>query len=24
EFIEGRDINDIAIDLKDAFNENCK
>ncbi|EOB0857609.1 TPA: BrxA/BrxB family bacilliredoxin, partial [Staphylococcus aureus] len=24
EFIEGRDINDIAMDLKDAFDENCK
>ncbi|HAZ5618927.1 TPA: BrxA/BrxB family bacilliredoxin, partial [Staphylococcus aureus] len=23
-FIEGRDINDIAMDLKDAFDENCK
>ncbi|HCW9736907.1 TPA: BrxA/BrxB family bacilliredoxin, partial [Staphylococcus aureus] len=22
--IEGRDINDIAMDLKDAFDENCK
>ncbi|EOD7785730.1 TPA: BrxA/BrxB family bacilliredoxin, partial [Staphylococcus aureus] len=21
---EGRDINDIAMDLKDAFDENCK
>ncbi len=24
EFIEGKDINDIAMDLKDAFDENCK
>uniref|UniRef100_UPI00085191EA bacilliredoxin BrxA n=1 Tax=Staphylococcus aureus TaxID=1280 RepID=UPI00085191EA len=24
EFIEARDINDIAMDLKDAFDENCK
>lgn len=24
EHIEGRDINDIAMDLKDAFDENCQ
>jgi hypothetical protein len=24
EHIEGRDINDIAMDLKDAFDDNCQ